>query len=91
MAGFDPWGEPYESANDLAVAQSIAPDEFKILDFSKDNDHERTILGFTGAELKAGSLPESFTVCSAFMVEAWHTSFKESKIVNHRYTLQTFL
>ena len=66
----------------MAVAQNIAPDEkrFKILDFSKDNDHEPDNGEFTGATLRAGPLPESITVCSAFMVEAWHTSFKQSKI-----------
>ena len=78
VAGYDPWGDSYEAAANLAVAQNIAPDEkkFKILDFSKDNDHEPDNGEYTGATLRAGPLPESFTVCSAFMVEAWHTSFK---------------
>ena len=83
VAGFDPWGDSFEPASNLAVAQSIAPErkKFKILDFSKDNDHELDNYGeFTGATLRAGPLPESFTVCSAFMVEAWHTSFKQSRM-----------
>ena len=48
----------------------------KVLDFSADNDHEPDINGeYTGATLEAGPLPDSFTVCSAFMVEAWTTEF----------------
>ena len=30
---------------------------------------------YTGATLEAGPLPESFTICSAFMVEAWTADF----------------
>ena len=40
----------------------------KVLDFSADSNGE-----YTGATLEAGSLPESFTICSALMVEAWTT------------------
>ena len=83
VAGYDPWGDSYESAANLAVAQNLAPDEkkFKILDFSKDNDHELDSNGeYTCATLNAGPLPESITVCSAFMVEAWQPSFKESRM-----------
>ena len=48
----------------------------KVLDFSADNDHEPDINGeYTGATLEAGPLPESFTICSAYMVEAWTTDF----------------
>ena len=48
----------------------------KVLDFSTDNDHEPDINGeYTGATLEAGPLPESFTICSALMVEAWTTVF----------------
>ena len=43
----------------------------KVLDFSADSDHEPDSNGeYTRATLEAGPLPESFTVCSAFMVEA---------------------
>ena len=73
VAGFDPWGDSFEPATNLAVAPNIALDEktFKILDFSEDNDHELGSKGdYTIATLKAGPLPESITVCSAFMVEA---------------------
>ena len=48
----------------------------KVFDFSADSDHEPDINGeYTSATLEAGPLPESFTVCSALMVEAWTTEF----------------
>ena len=48
----------------------------KVLDFSADNDQEPDSNGeFTSASLDAGTLPESFTVCSAIMVDAWTTEF----------------
>ena len=47
----------------------------KVLDFLLDNDHEPDS---NGATLEAGPLPESFTTCSAFMVEAWTTDFSEA-------------
>ena len=51
----------------------------KVLDFSADKDHEPDINGeYTGATLEAGPLPESFTICSAFMVEAWTTEFSSA-------------
>ena len=87
VAGYDPWGDAYEPASNIAVAQNIAPDEkkFKILDFSKDNDHEPFSKGYyTTATLRAGPLPESITVCSAFMVEAWQTLFKQSRMFSLR-------
>ena len=87
VAGFDPWADSYEPATNLAVAPNIALDEktFKILDFSEDNDHELGSKGdYTIATLKAGPLPESITVCSAFMVEAWQTLFKQSRMFSLR-------
>ena len=46
----------------------------KVLDFSADNDQQPDSNGeYTGATLEAGSLPESFTICSAIMVDAWTT------------------
>ena len=46
----------------------------KVVDFSADNDHERDSNGeYTSATMEAGPLPESFTICSAFMVDAWTT------------------
>ena len=48
----------------------------KVFDFSADGDQQPGINGeYTGATLEAGPLPESFTICSAFMVEAWTTEF----------------
>ena len=48
----------------------------KVLDFSADGDQQPDSNGeYTGATLEAGPLPESFTICSAFMTEAWTTEF----------------
>ena len=44
----------------------------KVLDFSADGDQQPDSNGeYTSATLEAGPLPESFTICSAWMVEAW--------------------
>ena len=51
----------------------------KVLDFSADYDQEPDSNGeYTGATLNAGALPKSFTICLAFMVEAWTTKFKSA-------------
>ena len=52
-----------------------------ILDFSSDSDHELDSNGeYTSATLDAGALPESFAICSSFMVDAWSQSWKMSRI-----------
>ena len=44
---------------------------YKALDFSQDNDCRPDENGeFTKATFQIESLPSSFTICSAFMVEA---------------------
>ena len=54
----------------------------KVLDFSADIDHERDSNGeYTGAILEVGPLPESFTICSAFMVDAWNAFFTDSSMI----------
>ena len=46
----------------------------KVLDFFDDGDQEPDNNGeYTGATLEAGFLPQSFTICAAFMVEALTT------------------
>ena len=48
----------------------------KFLDFSANSNYEPDSNGeHTGATLEAGPLPESFTICFAFMVKAWTTEF----------------
>ena len=48
----------------------------KVLDFSSDNDQKPDSNGRkTMAILLLGAIPESFTICSAFMVESWTTDF----------------
>ena len=56
------------------------PEEMlKVLDFSEDVDQKPDSNGeYTSATLEAGPLPESFTICSAFMTEAWTTDFSEA-------------
>ena len=49
----------------------------KFLDFLADDDHEPDS---NSATLEAGPLPESFTICPAFMVEAWITEFVSAKM-----------
>ena len=49
----------------------------RVLDFSADNDFKPDTKGeYTGATLDAGALPESFTICSAFMVEEWTSDYQ---------------
>ena len=58
----------------------------KVLDFSDDNDQKRDSNdSVTGASLKVGSLPESFTVCSAMMVEPWTTEFSAARMFTLAY------
>ena len=53
----------------------------KVLDLSDDNDHELDSNGeYTSATLKAGALPKSFTICSAFMAEAWIPEFQSANM-----------
>ena len=54
----------------------------KVLDFSADNDQQPDSNGeYTIATLEAGPLPESFTICSAFMAEAWTTGFSAANML----------
>ena len=53
----------------------------KVLDFSEDGDGQPDSNGeYTRATLEAGPLPESFTICSAFMTEAWTTRFTAAEM-----------
>ena len=48
----------------------------KVLSFADDIDNKADSNGeFTSATLKKANLPESFTICWAFMVDAWTTDF----------------
>ena len=48
----------------------------RVFDFSADVDQEPDSNGeYTSATLEAGPLPESFTICSAVMTDAWTTEF----------------
>ena len=48
----------------------------KVLDFSLDVDDEMDYNGsYTSATLEKEDLPPSFTICAAYMVEAWTTEF----------------
>ena len=58
------------------------PTMLNVLDFSADNDQEPDRNGeYTSATLAADlALPESFTICLAFMVEAWTTEFSGARM-----------
>ena len=78
-------GEPMEGRKALIGSdrhqRSVgSPDKIlKVLDFSADNDQEPDSNGeYTSATLEAGPLPESFTICSALMVEAWTTDYSSA-------------
>ena len=44
----------------------------QVFDFSGDNDRlPDNESAYTHASLRKGNLPRSFTICAAFMVEAW--------------------
>ena len=81
-------GEPMKEGNALTrnrdrQQRSATNSQDKVLDFSADSDHEPDSNGeYTGATLEAGPLPESFTICSAFMVEAWTTEFTAADMFN---------
>ena len=48
----------------------------KVIDFSLDVDQAPDSNGsYTSATLEKEDLPPSFTICTAFMVEAWNTEF----------------
>ena len=75
------WTSDPDKTWDYCPVPICALKRLKVLDFSADNDQELDSNGeFTGATLDAGALPESFTVCSAFMVEAWTTEFIDAKM-----------
>ena len=60
-------------------SQGNPKEMLRIFDFSEDVDHEPDVNGeYTSATLEAVPLPESFTICSAVMVEAWTTVFSEA-------------
>ena len=62
-------------------AVPICTSNAKVFDFSADNDQEPDSNGeFTSAILDAGPLPDSFTICLAFQVDAWTTVFAGARM-----------
>ena len=56
----------------VSTQESETNRTFKALDFSQDNDGRPDENGdFTKATFQIENIPSSFTICSAFMVEAW--------------------
>ena len=50
-----------------------------MLDFSLDNDNAvDSNEAYTSATLKKNDMPPSFTICAAYMIEAWPTDFTEA-------------
>ena len=59
------------------------PDEplLKVLTFADDIDNKADSKGeFTSATLERENLPDSFTICLAFMVDAWTTDFAAGRL-----------
>ena len=53
----------------------------KVIDFSLDVDQAPDSNGsYTSATLEKEDLPPSFTICAAYMVEAWTTGFTAAEI-----------
>ena len=66
---------------------NLAFETLKALDFSDDNDHEPDSDGeYTRATLNAGPLAETFTICLAYMVDAW-TTFASIRFSHMKLTL----
>ena len=62
--------------NDPDDIEAASSNFSKVLDFSTDGDQFSNYDNvYTGATLDAGPLPESFTICSAIMVDAWTSGF----------------
>ena len=62
--------------NETDLIDEISGEFSKVLDFSTDGDQFSNYDNvYTGATLDAGPLPESFTICSAIMVDAWTSGF----------------
>ena len=54
-----------------------------VLSFSDDNDNKADRIGeYTSASIEKENLPMSFTICAAFMVEAWNTDFISALILS---------
>ena len=52
-----------------------------VLSFSDDNDNKADRNGeYTSATLEKENLPMSFTICAAFMVEAWNSDFQSALV-----------
>ena len=65
--------DPVKTWEHCTVPRCVSK-SLKVLDFSADNDQKADSNGeYTSATLSGGALPESFTICSAFMVDAWTT------------------
>ena len=64
-----------EKRREFCSVPICPPSMLKVLDFSADSNAE-----YAGATLEAGPLTESFTICSAFMVEAWKGVTSSAKL-----------
>ena len=57
----------------------------KVLDVPADNDQVADSNGeYTSATLDGGPLPQSFSICSAYMVEAWNTEQSAADVFSMR-------
>ena len=71
-----PGGEDRREEGGRALLTSTHAPTTKVLDFSLDVDQAPDSNGsYTSATLEKKDLPSSFTICAAYMVEAWNTEF----------------
>ena len=82
QSGHDMWEFDGRARVERRSGKEVEPPAMlKILDFSLDVDRAADDNGsYTHASLEKEELPPSFTICSAFMVEAWITDFSAAEI-----------
>ena len=77
--------DPAKKWEHCPVPKCASKSMMRVIDVSADNDQKADSSGeYTSATLYGGALPESFTICSAFMVEAWTTEQSAADLFSMR-------
>ena len=75
------WLDPGNKEVTKTREERSSGSSLKVLNFSDDNDNLRDSNGeITSATLNAGALPEAFTICAAFMAEAWRSMYTGTRM-----------
>ena len=65
----------------MRLTKAVDGAKHMVIDFSDDNNGEHDSQGeFTMALLTKADMPRDFTICAAFMVEAWTTDFNSARL-----------